>query len=79
MGGKKIMRTYEPRWSAEEQTMVDLMALNGWAVEADINEDYTRINLIPNPPIPTSYQFTADTEYEAIRKAFNFWNKRNEN
>ena len=71
------MGYYEPKWSAEEQTMVDMMTLNGYAVHADINRDFTRINLIPNPSETASYQFTADTEYEAIRKAFNFWTKRN--
>jgi hypothetical protein len=64
-------------WSAEEQTMVDLMVLNGYAVNADITEEYTRINLIPHPPLTSSYQFTADTAYEAIRKAFNYWTKHN--
>ena len=63
-------------WSAEEQTMIDLMSLNGYAVNADINKEYTRINLC-HLPETASYQFTADTEYEAIRKAFNFWTKHN--
>jgi len=71
------MGEYEPRWSNEEQAMVDLMSLNGYAVHADINREYTRINLQPNPPQTSSYQFTADTEHEAIRKAFNFWTKHN--
>jgi len=57
--------------------MVDLIELNGYSVHADINKEYTRINLQPNPPLTSSYQFTADTEYEAIRKAFTFWSKHN--
>jgi hypothetical protein len=64
-------------WSAEEQAMVDLIELNGYSVHADINKEYTRINLQPNPPQTSSYQFTADTAYEAIRKAFTFWSKHN--
>jgi len=67
------MGYYEPSWSAEEQTMVDLMVLSGYEVHADINREYTRINL--HSPNKSPFQFTADTEYEAVRKCFNFWNK----
>jgi hypothetical protein len=70
------MGYYEPRWNAEEQTMVDLILLNGFEFDADITKEYTRISL-KKPPMTATYQFTADTEYEAIRKAFNFWNKNN--
>jgi hypothetical protein len=71
------MSRYKPEWSAEEQTMVDLMELSGYGVYADINKEYTRLNLQPKPPLTSSYQFTADTTYEALRKAFNFWNRQN--
>jgi hypothetical protein len=64
-------------WSAEEQTMVDLIELNGFEFNVDINKEYTRINLQPKPPLTSSYQFTADTAHEAIRKAFTFWSKHN--
>jgi len=70
------MGYYQPQWNAEEQTIVDLMVLSGYEVHADINREYTRISL-KKPPMTGTYQFTADTEYEAIRKAFNFWNKNN--
>jgi hypothetical protein len=63
-------------WSAEEQTMVDLMELNGCAIEADITRDYTRICL-KKPPMLPPFQFTADTAHEALRKAFNYWTKHN--
>ena len=69
------MGYYEPRWSAEEQTMVDLMELNGYAVNADINKEYTRISVYAPNKLP--FDFMADTEYEAIRKAFNYWSKHN--
>jgi hypothetical protein len=71
------MGYYEPSWSKEEQTMVDLMKLAGYGVVPEINREYTRIVLIPHPPQTAVYKFTADTEYEAIRKAFSFWNKNN--
>lgn len=70
------MGYYEPRWNAEEQTMVDLMVLNGYGVVPDINKEYTSITLIPTG-ISRNIVFRADTEYEAIRKAFNHWNKIN--
>lgn len=70
------MGYYEPRWNAEEQTMIDLMELNGCGVVPDIDRDSTIITLHyvdANRPLT----FVADTEHEAIRKAFNFWNKNN--
>jgi len=70
------MGYYEPRWSAEEQTMIDMMKLNGYVVGEDINKEYTSIHLYA-PDNPQSHLFTADTEYEAIRKAFNYWTKHN--
>lgn len=69
------MGYYEPCWSLEEQTMIDMMKLAGYGVHADINKEYTRISL--ESPIKAPYQFTADTEYEAIRKCFTFWSKNN--
>jgi len=62
-------------WSAEEQTMIDLMALNGHRIKPDINREYTNIYLYNNTPV--GRRFTADTKYEAIRKAFNYWTKYN--
>ena len=69
------MGYYEPQWSVEEQTMVDMMVLNGYGVTPIINRDYTLIQLFP--PDGTAFQFKADTEYEAVRKAFDFWTKNN--
>ena len=66
------MGYYEPRWSAEEQTMVDLMDLAGYVINADINKEYTIIHLY-TPDNSQPLLFRADTEYEAIRKAFKFW------
>ena len=70
------MGYYEPQWSAEEQTMVDLMVLSGFGVNADINREYSAITLVPKG-VSRHIVFRADTEYEAIRKAFNHWNKIN--
>jgi len=69
------MGYYEPRWSAEEQTMIDVMNLAGCGVTPHIDREFTLIQLFP--PDGTAFQFKADTEYEAIRKAFNFWSKHN--
>jgi hypothetical protein len=66
------MRSYEPQWSAEEQTMVDLMLLSGCKLEVDITEDYCRIGLY-YPNLPHPFHFNSDTEYESIRKCFNTW------
>jgi hypothetical protein len=65
------MGYYEPQWSAEEQTMVDLMKLAGYGVVPDINEEDTIIHLI-NPNGKSLY-FRDCTEYGAIRKCFNAW------
>jgi hypothetical protein len=59
-------------WSAEEQTMVDLMQLNGCGVEVISNKHYTDIVVVPS-----GYVFRGDTTYEAIRKAFTYWTKNN--
>jgi hypothetical protein len=65
-------------WSAEEQTMVDLIELSGYGVLTTSHMDYYIVQLFePNNFKPLT--FRADTEYEAIRKAFNTWSKRNEN
>ena len=69
------MGQYEPRWSVEEQTMVDLMALTGCAISPDINREYTNIFFYDGSNI--ARKFTADTEYEAIRKCFSYWEKNN--
>jgi hypothetical protein len=68
------MGYYEPRWSAEEQTMVDLMELAGYRVSADINKEYTVVHL-DLTHIRKSLSFKADTEYEAIRKCFTTWSE----
>jgi hypothetical protein len=65
------MGYYEPSWSAEEQTMIDMLELRGFGVGADINREYTIIHLYtPNNSQPLL--FRDDTEYGAIRKAFKF-------
>ena len=66
------MGYYEPRWSAEEQTMIDMMKLAGYGVGEDINREYTIIHLY-TPDNDRPLLFRADTEYEAIRKAFKFF------
>ena len=63
-------------WSAEEQTMIDLMALNGFFIFIDSTSDFYVPKLYK--PNHTSLPFKADTEYEALRKAFNYWAKHNE-
>lgn len=68
------MGYYEPQWSVEEQTMVDLMKLAGYGVVPDINREYTDIYLTP-PNESLGMRFRADTEYEAIRKCFTHWEK----
>ena len=70
------MGDYEPRWSDEEQTMVALMELNGHGVVPIIYREYTEIHLhLPHTGAPLL--FRADTEHEAIRKAFSAWSERN--
>ena len=69
------MGYYEPQWSAEEQTMVDLMKLSGFGVIPDIHKEYTDIYL--QYPNGNENKFRDDTEYGAIRKAFNYWTKHN--
>ena len=66
------MGQYEPQWSVEEQTMIDLMALNGCYINADINREYTIIQLY-TPDNDRPLLFRDDTEYGAIRKAFKFF------
>jgi hypothetical protein len=63
-------------WSAEEQTMIDLMDLNGWAVSASIDKERTDVVLFHSTK--NYFTFRADTAYEALRKAFNYWAKHNE-
>ena len=65
------MGYYEPRWSAEEQTMIDLMEIKGFGVVPDINEEYTIIQLY-TPDNSHPLMFRDDTEYGAIRKVFKF-------
>jgi hypothetical protein len=62
-------------WSAEEQTMIDLMDLNGWAVSASIDKERTDVVLFHSTK--NYFTFRADTAYEAIRKAFTFWSSNN--
>ena len=66
------MRRYEPDWSAEEQTMIDVMDLAGYGVNADSNKEYTIIHLY-TPDNSQPLLFRDDTKYGAIRKAFKFW------
>jgi hypothetical protein len=67
------MGRYEPSWSAEEQTMIDLMGMTGCGIEVISNKHYTDIIVVP-----AGHRFRADTAYEAIRKAFTYWNKHND-
>jgi hypothetical protein len=64
-------------WSAEEQTMVDLIELNGYSVLISNRADYYVVHLFKPDYAPAT--FNADTEHEALRKAFNSWSKNNEN
>ena len=67
-----IMGYYEPRWSNEEQTMIDLMEMRGCAIAPMITREYTVIQLY-FPDNHSPLLFKADTEYGAIRKAFKYW------
>ena len=67
------MSEYEPRWSDEEQTMIDLMKLAGFGVVPIINREFTTIQVFT--PDGGEIRVTKDTEYEAIRVAFAKWNK----
>jgi hypothetical protein len=69
------MGYYEPQWSVEEQTMIDLMALTGYSINPNINREYTDIYL--HDGTTEGRRFRADTEYEAIRKCFSYWEKNN--
>ena len=72
----KKLKGYSPQWSAEEQTMVDLMELNGYSVLTNTHMDYHIVQLI-DPKTKRPVTFRADTKYEAIRKAFTYWTKHN--
>ena len=60
--------------SLEEQTMVDVMKLAGYNVGFDRHRNYNIVQLF-EPKSNRPITFRADTEYEAIRKAFAFWNE----
>jgi hypothetical protein len=66
------MGEYEPQWSAEEQTMIDLMKLAGFGVVPNINREHTTIQLYTPDGNTTPLVFRDDTEYGAIRKVFKF-------
>ena len=66
------MGQYEPQWSDEEQTMIELMKIKGFGVVPDINREYTIIQLY-TPDNDRPLLFRDDTEYGAIRKAFKFF------
>jgi hypothetical protein len=72
----KSLKNAVPQWSAEEQTMVDLMELNGYSVLTNTHMDYHIVQLI-DPKTKRPVTFRADTKYEAIRKAFTYWTKHN--
>ena len=55
--------------------MIDLMELNGWLVGADIEKERTDVVMFHSTK--GHFNFKADTAYEAIRKAFNYWTKHN--
>jgi hypothetical protein len=71
------MRHYEPQWSAEEQTMIDLILLNGCKLDIDITQEYCRIAL-HHPEYEHPLYFNSDTEYESVRKCFKFWSNSND-
>jgi hypothetical protein len=64
-------------WSAEEQTMVDLIELNGYGVLTTAHKEYNIVQIF-EPKTNRPVTFRADTKYEAIRKAFTYWTKNNE-
>lgn len=66
------MGYYEPQWSAEEQTMIDLMELKGFGIVPDINKEYTIIKVYAPDGNIVPLMFRDDTEYGAIRKVFKF-------
>ena len=66
------MGQYEPQWSDEEQTMIELMKIKGFGVVPDINREYTIIQLY-TPDNDRPLLFRDDTEYGAIRKAFKYF------
>ena len=66
------MGDYEPRWSDEEQTMIDMMVLRGYGVVPIINREFTVINLYTPDGNTRPLLFRDDTEYGAIRKVFKF-------
>jgi len=72
----KKLKGHSPQWSAEEQTMIDVMELNGYGVGTDTNMDYHIVQLF-EPKTNRPVTFRADTTYEALRKAFNYWTKHN--
>ena len=53
--------------------MVDLMGMTGCGIEVISNKHYTDIIVVP-----AGHRFRADTAYEAIRRAFTYWNKHND-
>ena len=58
--------------------MVDLIELRGFGVLHNINREHTTIQLYtPDNGAQAPLVFRADTKYEAIRKAFNYWTKHN--
>ena len=54
--------------------MIDLMNITGCEIVSDINREYATIH-VHLPYIGSSLMYKADTEYEALRKAFNSWNR----
>ena len=66
------MGQYEPQWSAEEQTMIDMMVMKGYGVVPNINREFTTICLYTPDGNTQPLVFRDDTEYGAIRKVFKF-------
>ena len=54
--------------------MVDLIELNGYDVLTVAHTDY-HITQLFEPKTNRPITFRADTEYEALRKAFTFWSE----
>jgi len=58
-------------WSAEEQTMVDIIKMRGLGLGFDVNREYVIVHL-HTPDNSQPLLFRDDTKYGAIRKVFNF-------
>ena len=63
---------YDPQWSVEEQTMIDMLEIRGCAIVPKITKEYTLIQLYLPDGNDRPLIFKDDTEYGAIRKVFQY-------